>query len=131
MKYWHKMNDRSLIVYLYIFQIGAQTSVFTVESGSPSRSSRHKPSILSLTSGGPYLSSTWWTSKETIGTWGGNNFAVQGILEHLNVTKDISDYLWYTTRWVLSTCCWRIYDFVRSDSVVNHLLLFFLYSVHD
>uniref|UniRef100_A0A0E0FBN8 beta-galactosidase n=1 Tax=Oryza meridionalis TaxID=40149 RepID=A0A0E0FBN8_9ORYZ len=79
-------------------RIGAQTSVFTVESGSPSRSSRHKPSILSLTSGGPYLSSTWWTSKETIGTWGGNNFAVQGILEHLNVTKDISDYLWYTTR---------------------------------
>uniref|UniRef100_A0A0E0MLX9 Beta-galactosidase n=1 Tax=Oryza punctata TaxID=4537 RepID=A0A0E0MLX9_ORYPU len=79
-------------------RIGAQTSVFTVESGSPSRSSRHKRSILSLTAGGPYLTSTWWTSKETIGTWGGNNFAVQGILEHLNVTKDISDYLWYTTR---------------------------------
>ncbi|KAG8048450.1 hypothetical protein GUJ93_ZPchr0009g1307 [Zizania palustris] len=77
-------------------RVGAQTSVFTIESGSPSHSSRHKPSILSLTVGGPLC--TWWTCKEAIGTWGGNNFAAQGILEHLNVTKDISDYLWYTTR---------------------------------
>uniref|UniRef100_A0A0E0J9N6 Beta-galactosidase n=1 Tax=Oryza nivara TaxID=4536 RepID=A0A0E0J9N6_ORYNI len=40
-------------------RIGAQTSVFTVESGSPSRSSRHKPSILSLTSG----DIAFWSSK--------------------------------------------------------------------
>ncbi|XP_062204504.1 beta-galactosidase 15 isoform X1 [Phragmites australis] len=76
--------------------VGTQTSVFTVESGSPSYSSRHKPSVLTLVGGIPYLSSTWWTSKEPIGTWG-NSFAAQGILEHLNVTKDISDYLWYST----------------------------------
>jgi hypothetical protein len=83
---------------LVIVQVGAQTSVFTFESGSPSHSSQHKPSILSPEVGGSYLSSTWWTSKETIGTWGGESFATRGILEHLNVTKDTSDYLWYTTR---------------------------------
>ncbi|XP_044949208.1 beta-galactosidase 15 [Hordeum vulgare subsp. vulgare] len=78
-------------------RVGAQTSVFTFESGSPSHSSRHKPSILLPGVGGSYFSGTWWTSKEIIGTWGGESFATQGILEHLNVTKDTSDYLWYTT----------------------------------
>lgn len=83
---------------LVIFQVGAQTSVFTFESGSPSHSSRHKPSLLLPGVDGSYFSGTWWTSKEIIGTWGGESFATQGILEHLNVTKDSSDYLWYTTR---------------------------------
>ncbi|RCV18459.1 hypothetical protein SETIT_3G302400v2 [Setaria italica] len=77
-------------------RVGTQTSIFTVESGSPSYSSRHKRRSLPLI-GGPYLSSTWWTSKEPIGKWGEGSFAAQGILEHLNVTKDISDYLSYTT----------------------------------
>ncbi|KAL7209490.1 hypothetical protein ACSBR1_031099 [Camellia fascicularis] len=45
-----------------------------------------------------YISKTWLTVKEPIGAWGEDNFTVQGILEHLNVTKDRSDYLWYTTR---------------------------------
>ncbi|KAL7209497.1 hypothetical protein ACSBR1_031106 [Camellia fascicularis] len=45
-----------------------------------------------------YIAKTWLTVKEPIGAWGEDNFTVQGILEHLNVTKDRSDYLWYTTR---------------------------------
>ncbi|VAI30164.1 unnamed protein product [Triticum turgidum subsp. durum] len=84
-------------VALNTAHVGAQTSVFTFESGSPSHSSRHKPSLLLPGVDGSYFSSTWWTSKEIIGTWGGESFAAQGILEHLNVTKDTSDYLWYTT----------------------------------
>ncbi|CAA6664073.1 unnamed protein product [Spirodela intermedia] len=36
--------------------------------------------------------------QEPIGAWEGNSFTAEGILEHLNVTKDISDYLWYVTR---------------------------------
>ncbi|TVU50514.1 hypothetical protein EJB05_01887 [Eragrostis curvula] len=79
-------------------RVGTQTSVFSVESGSPAYSSRQTPGVLSLVGKSPYLSSTWWTSKEPIGTWGDDNFSAEGILEHLNVTKDISDYLWYTTR---------------------------------
>uniref|UniRef100_M8BJ62 beta-galactosidase n=1 Tax=Aegilops tauschii TaxID=37682 RepID=M8BJ62_AEGTA len=78
-------------------RVGAQTSIFTFESGSPSHSSRHKPSLLLPGVHGSYFSGTWWTSKEIFGTWGGESFATQGILEHLNVTKDTSDYLWYTT----------------------------------
>jgi hypothetical protein len=26
---------------------------------------------------------------------------VAGLLEQLNITRDTSDYLWYTTRWIL------------------------------
>ncbi|WVZ89352.1 LOW QUALITY PROTEIN: hypothetical protein U9M48_035772 [Paspalum notatum var. saurae] len=81
---------------LVMAEVGTQTSVFTIESGSPIYSNRHRPRILSPL-GGPYISSTWWTSKEPIGAWGEGSFSAHGILEHLNVTRDISDYLSYTT----------------------------------
>lgn len=42
------------------------------------------------------------TVKEPINLWSENNFTIQGILEHLNVTKDSSDYLWYITRYINS-----------------------------
>ncbi|KAG0491081.1 hypothetical protein HPP92_007944 [Vanilla planifolia] len=44
------------------------------------------------------LSSTWMTFIEPIGIWNENSFTSEQILEHLNVTKDASDYLWYITR---------------------------------
>ncbi|XP_062086724.1 beta-galactosidase 9-like isoform X2 [Humulus lupulus] len=47
------------------------------------------------------------TVKEPNGVWSDDIFTVHGILEHLNVTKDYSDYLWYISsegtvigRWV-------------------------------
>ncbi|XP_019180392.1 PREDICTED: beta-galactosidase 9-like [Ipomoea nil] len=43
------------------------------------------------------MAQSWMTVMEPIGVWG-KTFTYQGILEHLNVTKDLSDYLWYTTR---------------------------------
>ena len=45
-----------------------------------------------------YVKKSWMTFKEPIGIWSENNFTVQGILEHLNVTKDYYDYLSYMTR---------------------------------
>ncbi|KAA0049141.1 beta-galactosidase 9 isoform X1 [Cucumis melo var. makuwa] len=47
------------------------------------------------------IANSWMTVKEPIGIWSDQNFTVKGILEHLNVTKDRSDYLWYLTRfWI-------------------------------
>lgn len=46
-----------------------------------------------------YIANDWMTLKEPIGLWGNNNFTSRSIMEHLNVTKDKSDYLWYTTRY--------------------------------
>lgn len=100
-------------------RVCTQTSFFNVESGSPSYSSRHKPRILSLI-GVPYLSTTWWTFKEPVGIWGEGIFTAQGILEHLNVTKDISDYLSYTTRVNISeedVLYWNSKGFLPSLSI--------------
>ncbi|KAK6930695.1 Glycoside hydrolase 35, catalytic domain [Dillenia turbinata] len=51
---------------------------------------------------GFYMSKPWRSLKEPIDVWSENNFTVQGILEHLNVTKDVSDYLNYITRIYIS-----------------------------
>ena len=48
---------------------------------------------------GVYSTRSWTTIKEPIGVWSPSNFTVEGILEHLNVTKDLSDYLWHFTRY--------------------------------
>ncbi|KZV48454.1 beta-galactosidase 9-like [Dorcoceras hygrometricum] len=78
-------------------KVGAQTSIKTVGDYV-------KPDLIHIV---PlmmtpfdiaYVSETWSYANEPIGVWGDRNFTYQGILEHLNVTKDQTDYLWYTTR---------------------------------
>ncbi|XP_054805017.1 beta-galactosidase 9 isoform X3 [Prosopis cineraria] len=78
-------------------KVGAQTSVKPVEFDFP-LVSNHFP-VLQLMShnGMSYISKPWMTVNEPIRIWSTSNFTVQGILEHLNVTKDQSDYLWYAT----------------------------------
>ncbi|XP_020106800.1 beta-galactosidase 15 isoform X2 [Ananas comosus] len=79
-------------------KVGTQLSIKTVESGSPSYSTASAPGFLLLDGKDLHISKTWSILKEPIGAWGNNSFTTQGILEHLNVTKDVSDYLWYITR---------------------------------
>ncbi|KAL3506440.1 hypothetical protein ACH5RR_031822 [Cinchona calisaya] len=83
-------------------KVGAQTSIKTVgfdipfpEDGSLLPQSMIQEKVA-------HISQSWMTLKEPTGVWGDNNFTFQGILEHLNVTKDFSDYLWYTTRVYIS-----------------------------
>ncbi|KAI9194696.1 hypothetical protein LWI28_008308 [Acer negundo] len=79
-------------------KVGAQTSIKTVDFAlplSPKLSVAQQSMIDSKVSS---ISKSWMTVKEPIGIWGENNFTVQGILEHLNVTKDHTDYLWHMTR---------------------------------
>lgn len=71
----------------------------TVEYGSPRSENTTEPGYLLLHDGVSGISKNWMTLKEPIGEWGGNNFTAEGILEHLNVTKDTSDYLWYILRY--------------------------------
>lgn len=79
-------------------KVGAQISIKTMDFSSPHFSDMTEPGILHLHDVKPTISKTWMTVKEPIGVWSENNFTVQGILEHLNVTKDTSDYLWRMTR---------------------------------
>ncbi|KAL5702789.1 Beta-galactosidase 9 [Ranunculus cassubicifolius] len=78
-------------------KVRAQTSVKTLEFGSPRLSKMTGSRDLLLQDVYPTISKTWMTAKEPIGAWSKNNFTVQGILEHVNVTKDTSDYLWCIT----------------------------------
>ncbi|XP_077228224.1 beta galactosidase 9 isoform X2 [Tasmannia lanceolata] len=77
-------------------KVGAQISIKTVGYGSQFSNVTEAGNLVLHESS--YISKTWMTFKEPIGAWGDNNFTAQGILEHLNVTKDTSDYLWYIIR---------------------------------
>jgi hypothetical protein len=79
-------------------KVGAQTSVKTVESARPSLGSMSILQKVVRQDNVSYISKSWMALKEPIGIWGENNFTFQGLLEHLNVTKDRSDYLWHKTR---------------------------------
>ncbi|XP_024986388.1 beta-galactosidase 9 isoform X1 [Cynara cardunculus var. scolymus] len=79
-------------------KVGAQTSIKVVDFESTSSAKISAPEHLMIQKGVPLVSESWMSFKEPIGVWGDDNFTVQGILEHLNVTKDQSDYLWYITR---------------------------------
>ncbi|KAJ0972667.1 hypothetical protein J5N97_020626 [Dioscorea zingiberensis] len=76
---------------------GAQVSIKTVESGSPSLSNATETADLLFHDNYFAVLKSWMAFKELIGLWNKNSFSAPGILEHLNVTKDTSDYLWYIT----------------------------------
>lgn len=79
-------------------KVGAQTSIKELESDAPNVSNKSVSQKLLRHDGSSYVSERWMTVDEPLGIWSDHNFTVQGILEHLNVTKDSSDYLWYFIR---------------------------------
>lgn len=42
----------------------------------------------------------WDVFVEKAGIWGEADFVTSGFVDHINTTKDTTDYLWYTTRLV-------------------------------
>ncbi|XP_017226065.1 beta-galactosidase 9 isoform X2 [Daucus carota subsp. sativus] len=82
-------------------KVGAQTSIKLVDFNLPS-SKMNVPQPLTFQDEVTYIANDWMTLKEPIGLWSKNNFTSLSIMEHLNVTKDKSDYLWYTTRLYIS-----------------------------
>lgn len=81
-------------------QVGAQTSIKTGEFAFPLYSGISSQQQFITKNDDLFITKSWMTVKEPIGVWSENNFTVQGILEHLNVTKDQSDYLWHITRYI-------------------------------
>ena len=43
----------------------------------------------------------WEVFVEKPGIWGEADFIKNVFVDHINTTKDTTDYLWYTTRFVL------------------------------
>ncbi|XP_028551110.1 beta-galactosidase 9 isoform X1 [Dendrobium catenatum] len=79
-------------------QVGSQISIKTSSPLLSSYSNTTALGNLLLAAKDLSVSSTWMAFSEPIGIWNSNSFTTQQILEHLNVTKDASDYLWYITR---------------------------------
>ncbi|BFG15416.1 hypothetical protein CerSpe_016900 [Prunus speciosa] len=79
-------------------KVGAQTTIKSVEFDLPLYSGISTRQQLITKNEDLFITKSWMTVKEPISVWSENNFTVQGILEHLNVTKDLSDYLWHITR---------------------------------
>lgn len=87
-----------IFFFVMIEQVAAQTSIKTVEFDLPLLSDNSVHPEMMKKNNGSFVAKSWLTVTEPVGIWSENNFTVQGILEHLNVTKDVSDYLWYLTR---------------------------------
>ncbi|XP_052620638.1 beta-galactosidase 9 [Lactuca sativa] len=79
-------------------KVGAQTSIKVVDFEPTLSAKTSTPNHFMIQKEVPLISESWMTFKEPIGAWGDDNFTFKGVLEHLNVTKDQSDYLWYITR---------------------------------
>ncbi|XP_022638745.1 beta-galactosidase 9 isoform X1 [Vigna radiata var. radiata] len=79
-------------------KVRAQTSVKLVEFDLPTVSNIFPAQQSRDHNGIYYISKSWMTTKEPLNIWSKSSFTVEGIWEHLNVTKDQSDYLWYSTR---------------------------------
>lgn len=60
-----------------------------------------QPSMASLDQGLERLQ--WQVFKENAGIWEVADFVKKGLVDHINTTKDTTDYLWYTTR-LVSLC---------------------------
>lgn len=58
-----------------------------------------QPSVASPDKGVKALK--WAIFVEKAGVWGEADFIKNGFVDHINTTKDVTDYLWYTTRFVL------------------------------
>ncbi|XP_031379437.1 beta-galactosidase 9 isoform X1 [Punica granatum] len=76
-------------------KVAAQTSIKSTEVPYSNLSLGQ---IILMRNGHSYISKSWMSLAEPNALWSNDTFTVQGILEHLNVTKDRSDYLWYFTR---------------------------------
>lgn len=77
-------------MYLLAFnlQVGSQTSVVEMI-----------PTDLQQDFKGPQ----WDVFTEKAGIWDAADFTQNGLVDHINTTKDTTDYLWYTTRFVNTT----------------------------
>lgn len=84
---------------MHKMKVAAQTSIKSrvVDLALPSNLSLGQK-LLTRDAHGLFPQS-WMSLAEPIALWSNDTFTVQGILQHLNVTKDNSDYLWYFTRY--------------------------------
>lgn len=58
---------------------------------------------------------SWEIYVEKPGIWGEADFTKNGFVDHINTTKDTTDYLWYTTRFVSNSKALNKINYVSND----------------
>ncbi|KAF3550277.1 hypothetical protein DY000_02005922 [Brassica cretica] len=65
----------------------------------------------------------WEVFRETIPTFSGTSLRANTLLEHTKLTKDKTDYLWYTLRFKRDSTCTKPSLFVESSGHVVHVFV--------
>ncbi|OAY67949.1 Beta-galactosidase 3 [Ananas comosus] len=58
---------------------------------------RSQTSVVDMIPENLIISGSWQIFMEKTGVWGEPDFTKNGFVDHINTTKDSTDYLWYTT----------------------------------
>lgn len=87
---------RNLIYVLPAWSISILPDCKTVAFNTAKVSSQSNVMEMSSLQLNPGSSNMWESFKEQIGVSGDDYFKAVGLLEHINTTKDTTDYLWYT-----------------------------------
>lgn len=100
----------------FILQVGSQTSVVEMI-----------PTDLqpSVTDSSKRLKGLQWdVFQEKAGIWSTADFKKNGLVDHINTTKDTTDYLWYTTRCVdnILLASYYILNYCRYSSRINNMI---------
>ncbi|CAG7871522.1 unnamed protein product [Brassica rapa] len=65
----------------------------------------------------------WEVFRETIPTFSGTSLRANTLLEHTKLTKDKTDYLWYTLRFKRDSTCMKPSLFIESSGHVVHVFV--------
>ncbi|KAL9233365.1 hypothetical protein vseg_008379 [Gypsophila vaccaria] len=70
----------------------------------------------------------WGTYHDILPTFSNTSFEADALLEHMNVTKDKSDYLWYTVRFQPNSSCIQPTIHVLSHAHAAHVFVNGIYT---
>jgi hypothetical protein len=75
---------------------------------------------------------SWQVFTEQTASTDDSSFTMTGLLEQLNTTRDLTDYLWYSTEWVINSSSifkWQLLSFISVFWCLIVILLRFFASV--
>lgn len=82
------------VTYLFSLQV-TPFDIFFLQVGT-------QTSVVEMVPGEDLNTLKWEVFVEKAGIWDQADFVKNGFVDHINTTKDTTDYLWYTTRFVPS-----------------------------
>lgn len=86
--------------FSFVYKINSQVNNMGLEYTKMKAMVRIQDSVINLESSKDF-GSDWSWLIEPVGISKDNSFTNDGLLEQISTTKDVSDYLWYSTRYAI------------------------------